>query len=41
MGAIDFKTNIAGIAGLFAPMGRSYGKPLDDKARRAAILILT
>jgi hypothetical protein len=24
MGAIDFKTNI----GLFAPMGRSYGKPI-------------
>jgi hypothetical protein len=27
MGAIDFKTNIAGIAGLFAPTGRSYGLP--------------
>jgi hypothetical protein len=31
MGAIDFKANIAGIAGWFAPMGRSCGKPMDAK----------
>jgi hypothetical protein len=32
MGAIDFKTNLAGVAGCFAPMGRSYGKPTGGKA---------
>jgi hypothetical protein len=33
VGAIDFITNIAGVAGLFAPMGRSYGKPISGKIR--------
>jgi hypothetical protein len=32
MGAIDYKTNIAGVASLFAPTGRSYGKPIGGKA---------
>jgi hypothetical protein len=28
IGAIDFKTNICGIADLFPPTGRSCGKPI-------------
>jgi sulfate adenylyltransferase subunit 2 len=36
MGAIDFKATLAGITGLFAPMGRSYGKPIAGKGRPEA-----
>jgi hypothetical protein len=35
VGAIDFKTNIAGATGLFAPTGRSYyGKQRGGKISR-------
>jgi sulfate adenylyltransferase subunit 2 len=36
MGAIGFKATLAGSAGWFAPMGRSYGKPIAGKCRPEA-----
>jgi hypothetical protein len=34
VGAIDYKTNISEVADLFAPTGRSYGKPTSLMAGR-------
>ena len=36
MGAMDCKTYFAASAGLFAPMGRSYGKPIGGKGAAQA-----
>ena len=36
MGAMDCKTYFAATAGLFAPTGRSYGKPIGGKAASVA-----
>jgi hypothetical protein len=37
MGATDFKDKFSAIAAWFAPMGRSYDKPIDGKAGLKAI----
>ena len=34
MGAMDCKTYFTATVGLFAPMGRSYGKPIGGKIER-------